>query len=937
MRRLKTALVLAMLPAALIGAGPQGAAPQPAQPRFETRADLVLVDVSVVDADSRPVEGLTAADFELKVNGQPRAIQTVQFIATPTATVAERTPRDAQYTSNEGFSTGRLMLFAVDENHLRAGAARAVLNTAGKLLDTLAPGDLAGLARIPRGLGGVEFTTDRARLRRALGAVVGMQPSTRFDTLRVSEAWAYENRDVGMWERVVDRECWAVKEPFLRDACISELQVKARAVIAEAEQRSTESLRALEDLLARLAVMKTPITVVLVSQGMFIAGDRNPLTEFARRAAAAQVTMQIVQPGDSMFDGDIPEAGGGGLREDTLLGESLELMAGHTRGSLYKISTSSGVNAFERIRREASGYYLLSFEPTEADRTGDREIDVDVKRRGVRVRARSTFALPDAAAMAAASAAPEEQLKDLLVAPMPASGLPIRVATYSVSNPQDGRVRVIVSAEIGEPAKDEAEWPVGLLLISRDQKFVVHTVQPMKIAPASPRSESPRLFLNSVVVEPGDYTVRVAAMAPDGRLGSVHHFVDARLRPVAGDAVRMSDLIVSATPPTRGAAPRPTPSAVIDSDALTAALELTGTDAKRLARARVDFEIAESDSGAALISSEGQSAPRPGSRERVYTASVPLGLVPAGEYVVRAVVRVPGEDDRRVTRRFRAEPPVASADTAAVTPTVPEDPDAAPVPPPPSRIIAPVPSFTADDVLKPEIVNAFLDALQQQYPASAANAPIVAAARAGTFTAKPPDGSAPDDPDPSLSFIRGLAALQQKEIAQAGGWFELTLKSASDFLGAAFYLGAVHAASGRDTDAVGAWQMALIGEGGDRAYPVLVDAHLRLGNAQAALDLIDEAPDAWPTGEARQRRVAIAQAMLGRYAPALETVSALLDSQPDDADLLFVALQVMYRQHTETPLAGADKERFAAYAERYLRRDGPQAALVTSWQRQINR
>jgi tetratricopeptide (TPR) repeat protein len=278
-----------------------------------------------------------------------------------------------------------------------------------------------------------------------------------------------------------------------------------------------------------------------------------------------------------------------------------------------------------------------------------------------------------------------------------------------------------------------------------------------------------------------------------------------------------------------------------------------------------------------------------------------------------------------------------SVSEAAATRTAPEDPDAAPAPPPPSRIIAPVPRFQPDDVLEPEVVNAFLDALQQQHPASATNAAIVAQARAGTFTVQPADGNRPDDPDPSLTFIQGLASLQKKEIEQARAWFELTLKSASDFLGAAFYLGAVHAASGRDHDAVGAWQMSLIGESGERAYPMLVDAQLRLGDAQAALDLIDEAPDAWPTADARQRRVAIAQAMLGRYQPALTTVSALLDAQPDDTDLLFVALQVLYRQHTSTPLTGADKQRFATYAERYTRNRGPQAALVASWLRQVNR
>jgi tetratricopeptide (TPR) repeat protein len=265
----------------------------------------------------------------------------------------------------------------------------------------------------------------------------------------------------------------------------------------------------------------------------------------------------------------------------------------------------------------------------------------------------------------------------------------------------------------------------------------------------------------------------------------------------------------------------------------------------------------------------------------------------------------------------------------------PRDPDAAPAPLALSQIIAPIPRFALEDVLKPEVVNVFLDALQHGHPVSAATAPLVAQARTGTFVATPSDGSAPDGDEPALAFIRGLAALRKKEIAQAAAWFQLSLKAASDFLGAAFYLGAVHAAGGRDVDAVGAWQMSLIGEGGDRAYPVLVDALLRTGDAQGALDLIAEAPEAWPSDDARHRRVAIAQAMLGQYGLALDGTNALLDRTPDDVDLLFVALQVLYRRHAESPLAGPDKQRFADYAARYEREHGPHAALVASWLRQI--
>jgi tetratricopeptide (TPR) repeat protein len=240
-------------------------------------------------------------------------------------------------------------------------------------------------------------------------------------------------------------------------------------------------------------------------------------------------------------------------------------------------------------------------------------------------------------------------------------------------------------------------------------------------------------------------------------------------------------------------------------------------------------------------------------------------------------------------------------------------------------------------VLKPEVVRVFLDALQQGRELSPPTAAVIAQARTGAFVVPPDNGTTLDGDEPARAFVRGLAALQKNQIAQAASWFQLTLKGAPDFLGAAFYLGAVHAAGGRDRDAVGAWQMSLVGDGGERAYPMLVDALLRVGDAPAALDLIAEAPEAWASDAARRRRVAVAQAMLGQYATALETVTDLLRTNPDDVDLLFVALQVLYRRHTDAPLAAEDRQRFAAYAAKYEQQRGPQAALVASWRKYLTK
>ena len=77
--------VLALAAASLAVVSAQSRQPQA---QFGVRAELVLVDVSVTDGESRPVSDLQASDFDLEVNGQPRPIANVQYISTiaePTA------------------------------------------------------------------------------------------------------------------------------------------------------------------------------------------------------------------------------------------------------------------------------------------------------------------------------------------------------------------------------------------------------------------------------------------------------------------------------------------------------------------------------------------------------------------------------------------------------------------------------------------------------------------------------------------------------------------------------------------------------------------------------------------------------------------------------------------------------------------------------------
>ena len=92
-----------------------------------------------------------------------------------------------------------------------------------------------------------------------------------------------------------------------------------------------------------------------------------------------------------------------------------------------------------------------------------------------------------------------------------------------------GKVRVVISAEVGDPRPRPADWPIGIVVLDKNDKVVVNRGGVSTLAPASKGLESPRLLLTSLALDPGEYTLRIAAVDDDGRGGSVHHSINARL------------------------------------------------------------------------------------------------------------------------------------------------------------------------------------------------------------------------------------------------------------------------------------------------------------------------------------------------------------------------------------------------------------------------
>ena len=150
------------------GAGtPTGAAPVPAE---RVTTELVLIETYVTDGRGRPIEGLTAGDFTLLVDGKKVPIASLDFrrigpgpAGSGEATIAPAGPPQAAVIPR------RFMLFFEDGMSAPEGLT-AARRAADRFLATgLQPSDEVAIAAYDTSLRILhDFTTDREALRKTL-------------------------------------------------------------------------------------------------------------------------------------------------------------------------------------------------------------------------------------------------------------------------------------------------------------------------------------------------------------------------------------------------------------------------------------------------------------------------------------------------------------------------------------------------------------------------------------------------------------------------------------------------------------------------------------------------------------------------------------------------------------------------------------------------
>lgn len=914
MKRLVAALVIGASAAASLAGQSQAPVsseppPQLQGPTFRTGVEVIAVDVSVVDGRGNPVDGLRAPDFAVKIDGLPRRVVSAEQVKIDVEAARKQAadPFETLYTTNLTPPNGRLIVIAVDQAGIRPGAARPLLISAARFLDTLSPADQVSFVAYPDPGVWIDFTTDRLRLKLAMERIVGSQQRyTGKYNIGLYEAIAIvDKQDDRIFGIVIARECRGARGPAL-EACERDILIETSMMVRTVRQETSESLRGLHTVMRRLGEVDGQKTLILLSEGI-VLDSPNELDDVVAAAAAARVSVNVLLmdvPRDDITVGVQRPT----ISEDREMQVSgLRNLAAGARGALYNV-LGSGENIFERLSSETSAYYLLGVEQAPGDRDGgNHRIDVDVLRRGVTVRSRRAFVL---SAASAAARRPEENLREALRSPFGVAEIPLRITTFTRQHEaDDSKVRVMLAAEVGQPGAASEEFTVGFALVDPDGNVVSSAAERRVLSAPNGATTAPLDYLRDIVVEPGVYSLRFGVVDSSGRRGGVVRQVNAWK--LAGEEFALGDLMVGevvADATSQRVRPGVEPRV---RGPLGAFIDLYATSPVAFDNAVVTFEIADDQDSPALLSWPATLVAGPQPTWRLAQGVTSPDLLPPGRYLARARVMRDGQVAGVLVRPFFLDASAAAAPSA----------------PAPGLVVGGIPDFEPASVLARETLTAMLDLAERNSPALT---PALAEARAGRYGPAAVEALVLGEQE-AAAFLKGLEWYTKGELDEAATQLQIAAGPRREYFPAAFYLGAAFAAAGRDRDAAAVWQMAIGNQARPSlAYALFADARMRDGQPASVIEVLEPAYRRTPTDDEIGKRLAMAYARTGRYAEALPVLHGYLSRHATDPDALFAAVFAQYQLVTRDSVTPSvdDEARIARYVRAY---GGPEQELLAKY------
>ena len=914
MKTLYTVLAAFLVAAPLAAQGQQAQSNAPAeQPTFRTGVDVITVDVGAVDSRGQPVTDLHAPEFTVKIDGQARRVITadlVKYNYTPDNGVTRRPAPKQQdfetlYTTNITQAEGRMIMIAVDQMNIRPGAARPILDSAARFLDKLNPSDRVAFVSYPEPGVVVDFTGDHQRVRLAMQKVIGTQ--SRFVGRRniglIEAIDIAQKGDDRRMQEVTNRECRGLVDMAL-EQCMRDIVDESNSILWTTRRDTEASLRGLRDWLQHLGETEGQKTLILLSEGLVTdsPADLDDVVRMAMRGRVAVNVLLMDVPRSDATQGPLPPT----FTEDRELQvRGLNDLASLSRGSIFQV-VGTADRAFDRLASEISAYYLLSVEQAPSDRDGrNHRIDVSVQRRGITLRSRQAFVLDPTGGRKT----PDESLVESLRSPLGVAGVPLRLTTFIYQDPKtSGKVRIVMAADVGQAGTPPAQYTMGFIVVDDQGRVVASRSDKTRLEPLEGRTNASLSYLDSVVVDPGVYEVRLAAVDAQGRHGSVVRDVNAWK--MAGEEFTYADLVVNHAA-TASAGLRPDVEPHVDADGVAAYMELYAASETTFKDISVSFEIADDDSSPALLTIPVELKPGAQPTWRVAQGFVGAEPLPSGRYLARARIMRGDKLAGVLVRPFILEPAPASKGGPIVIPAA----------------MARIAAFDRTAVLQPALVGNMLDTVAARSPSLKS---AMTEARAGRYGAAALEALTAGDQQVA-AFLKGLDLYSKGQLDQAATQLNIAAGPRREFYPAAFLLGACFAAGGKDRDAAGIWQMSLGSEQRPPiAYTLLADARMRDGQPEAVVSILKPAYAQRPTDDELGRRLAVAYMMTAAFQDALPILDAYLVRHPSDADALFAAVLAQYQvaRATGADLTAADRAKLVKYARAYK---GPQEALLAKY------
>ncbi len=506
---------------------------------FRSKIDAVEIDVFVTDTTGMPVKGLSVDDFELIENGKPQPITTFQAVDIPIQRTEEIERRLAEpdVLSNDQ-PLGRVYVFALDEVG-GANILRTRLFLRRFIEQHFGPHDIGAVALLGRGLAtdGQDFTGNRRLLLEALDKFsggFGSEPAPASPNSALQET--RPNGDPIVRNA---RDCNATSPPRLPQ----NMRTMGRS-------QQMASLRSLTELTARLPgrhkamlLFSECFDVDVLDMVDYKGGTWGLAGDDAHAALMAATRSNLaIYPIDPT-----------GLAPDAIPLEAIGAFraVAEVTGGFALINSNSFDEAFERIVRENSTYYMLGFNSAYEKNDGRYvRVQVKAKRPDLIVHAREGYVAPTRTERREKNRAeekPTSAIASALASPFATSGITMRVsAVPSKGNGQNANVDVTVEVDaatldlVSKGGVYTGKFDLRYLATDAKRKIypeVRHTAD-VKIEPTSSRAAT---SLNGVRVR-----VLTGLELPKGRY---------QLRVAAGTAMRAGNVVYDLEVPDFSAEP----------------------------------------------------------------------------------------------------------------------------------------------------------------------------------------------------------------------------------------------------------------------------------------------------------------------------------------------------------------------------------------------